>query len=222
MSDSLYTFKVETENARLRVDEFLAVHLGLLSRIRIARLIAEGACLLNGAPAVAGQRVSAGDIVEFEAGQTGPSSMTPEPMPLQIFYEDDHIIVVDKPSGMLVHPTIGVKTGTLANALSYHLNKSVLDQSEGRKERVVSRLVRPGVIHRLDRATSGLLVIAKDQQALSVLSRHFRKRLTEKRYTALVFGDVEADRGAINAPIGRDPDRRPQWWVTDNGKQAET
>ena len=230
MPDTRYTFKIEPEDARLRVDEFLALRFGLLSRIRIARLVAEGACLLNGAQAVAGQRVKIGDIVEFEATDISPSSMTPEPITLRIFYEDDHIIVVDKPSGMLVHPTIGVKSGTLANALTYHLNRSALgqgtgvcdDDRRGASGSVARRFVRPGVVHRLDRATSGLMVIAKDQQALSVLSRHFRKRLTEKRYIALVLGAVAAESGSIDAPIGRDPDRRPQWWVTDNGKHAET
>jgi 23S rRNA pseudouridine1911/1915/1917 synthase len=230
MPNSMYSFTIEPADARLRVDEFLALRFGLLSRIRIARLVAEGACRLNSEPAVAGQRVKIGDVVEFEVGDPGPSAMTPEAIPLQIVFEDDHVIVVDKPSGMLVHPTIGVKAGTMANAVTYHLNKSalgrhatVVGEVEGDPARgITARLVRPGIVHRLDRATSGLMVIAKTQQALSVLSRHFRKRLIEKRYVALVLGDVSADSGSIQAPIGRDPDRRPHWWVTENGKPAET
>jgi 23S rRNA pseudouridine1911/1915/1917 synthase len=116
---------------------------------------------------------------------------------------------------MLVHPTIAAKTGTLANALAHYLNRD-RDLNPG------CELIRPGFVHRLDRATSGLLVVAKSQQALSVLSRHFRKRIVQKRYLALAHGCVLEDEGVITGPIGRDPNRRPQWWIAENGKPAET
>jgi 23S rRNA-/tRNA-specific pseudouridylate synthase len=176
---------------------------------------------------------------------------------------------------MLVHPTKSVKSGTLANALAYHLNRSRIEDRESRIEDRGSRIedresriedresriedgglriedrewrierldpvdprssildsrssilhpqsfIRPGLVHRLDRATSGLLVIAKTPRALAILSKHFRKRLVEKLYVALVHGEVETDAGSISAPIGRDPDERPQWRVMEEGKQAET
>ena len=153
---------------------------------------------------------------------------------------------------MLVHPTMSVKTGTLANALAYHLNRSriedgglriedggsrVASATESSRERIdpVSSIldpqsssvdsrpvIRPGIVHRLDRATSGLIVIAKTPRALTVLSNHFRRRLVEKRYLALVHGVVGEDAGSIAAPIGRDADERPHWRVTQSGRAAET
>jgi 23S rRNA pseudouridine1911/1915/1917 synthase len=136
--------------------------------------------------------------------------MTPERAPLEIVHEDEQIVVVVKPSGQLVHPTRGVKSGTLANALVYHLNQNP------------QTLIRPGLVHRLDRDTSGLLVVAKTQAALSRLSQHFQRRLVEKRYAAVVAGRVEQEEFTINAPIGRDEDARPQWRVEESGKYAET
>src|SRR5262249_20885817 len=149
--------------------------------------------------------------------------------------EDTHLIVVVKPAGMLVHPTLGVKSGTLANALAYHLNRSRIDDGGLRIEDAAASLddpqpailgphpvIRPRLVHRLDRATSGLIVVAKTPRALTVLSRHFRKRLVEKRYLALVHGELEQEAGAINAAIGRDPDQQPRWRVLERGKPAET
>jgi 23S rRNA pseudouridine1911/1915/1917 synthase len=203
--------------------------------MRIANLIEAGACLVNGDVGRAGYRLSAGDLVEavFDAG--APTAMSPDDIPLEIVFEDDQIVVVVKPSGMLVHPTKSVKSGTLANALAYHLNKSRIEDGGSRIEGTSAEpgdprssildsqsFVRPGLVHRLDRATSGLMVIAKTPRALRVLSKHFRKRLVEKHYVALVHGEVETNAGSISAPIGRDPAERPQWRVMDDGKPAET
>jgi 23S rRNA pseudouridine1911/1915/1917 synthase len=161
--------------------------------------------------------------------------MSPEPIPLEIIHEDDQVVVVVKPAGILVHPTMSVKSGTLANALAYHLNKSRIEDGGSRIESLDDSInprssilnppppvVRPGMVHRLDRATSGLMVIAKTPRALTVLSRHFRKRLVEKWYLALVHGTVNEEAGSINAPIGRDPDQQPRWRVMEGGKPAET
>ena len=219
-------FKVNTDESGKRLDEFLALRMGSVSRMRIARLISSGLCQVNSEIKEAGIRVFAGDFVEVQYENAGPSAMTPEQVALNVIYEDDHIIVLVKPAGMLVHPTLGVKTGTLSNALAFHLNREFYSdriQEDGPMPvDEASDLVRPGIVHRLDRATSGLLAVAKTQHALSVLSRHFRKGLVKKRYLALVRGVFENVEGSIVAPIGRDPDRRPQWWVTDTGKPAET
>lgn len=206
-----FVFKASDEDAGLRVDEFLAKRLGQLSRMRIAKLIANRCCRIGGRIVESGQKVRPGDVVEFEVEELGPNSMTPEPIPIEIAYEDEHICVVVKPAGLLVHPTKHVKSGTLANALTYHFNKS--RQGE---------LIRPGIVHRLDRETSGLMVIAKTERALSVLSRHFRRRLIEKRYLALVSGRVSEDEGVISAPIGRDPSEKPHWRAIEGGKPAQT
>jgi len=228
-----FQFQIEQPDAGRRLDEFFASRFGGLSRMRIANLIEDGACLVNGAVARAGYHVLAGDAVDVFFAEGAPTSMTPEPIPLEIVFEDEHLIVVVKPGGMLVHPTMSVKTGTLANALAYYLNKSRIEDGRWTIQDLAfeslqssiphSRPVtRPGIVHRLDRATSGLIVVARTPRALSVLSRHFRKRLVEKRYLALVTGNLEEEGGSINAPIGRDPEVRPRWRVMEGGKPAET
>jgi 23S rRNA pseudouridine1911/1915/1917 synthase len=221
-------FTVNGDEDGKRLDQFLALRLGGISRMRIARLIASGLCLVTSAVKEAGMRVFAGDLVVVQGLNTGPSAMTPEPIALNVIYEDDHVIVLVKPAGMLVHPTLGVKSGTLSNALTFHLNREFYSGRVREDDRTVaaaaaaSGLIRPGIVHRLDRATSGLLAVAKTQHALSVLSRHFRKGLVKKRYLAVVRGAFEDAQGSIVAPIDRDPDRRPHWWVIGTGKPAET
>ncbi|HYH84866.1 MAG TPA: RluA family pseudouridine synthase [Pyrinomonadaceae bacterium] len=246
-------FVVGAREAGQRLDEFLAARLTRLSRMRIAGLVARGACAVNGTEAHAGRRLGAGDSVEFAERDDGPNAMTPEAMPLEIVYEDEQLIVVVKPAGLLVHPTRGVKSGTLANALTYHLNGLRIAESEtdgetegrgdGEKETTSSNIspspflpvppslmsairiphfIRPGIVHRLDRDTSGLMVVAKTQSALSRLTQHFQRRLVEKRYLAVVSGRVEQQEQTIVAPIGRDEDARPRWRVLRDGKPAET
>ncbi|MDX6693081.1 MAG: rRNA synthase [Blastocatellia bacterium] len=210
MKESLQ-FQIEPETAGQRLDEFLAARLGWLSRLRIAHLLDEGACFVNRMEARAGQQVRVGDRVEISLDESAPGAMTPEQLPLEIIYEDEDLLVLVKPAGMLTHPTRGVKSGTLANALAYHLNREATEE-----------VVRPGIVHRLDRATSGLMVIAKNQRALSILSRHFHQRLVEKRYLALVEGIINADECDIEAPIGRGSERQPHWIVMADGKPALT
>ncbi|HEX8179782.1 MAG TPA: RluA family pseudouridine synthase [Pyrinomonadaceae bacterium] len=224
--ESSIKFYCDSRDAGQRLDVFLAARLASLSRMRIARLLAAGACVLNGTTGAAGQKLSAGDHIEIALGAAEPTAMTPERLPLKIVYEDDELLVVDKPAGLLVHPTRAVKTGTLANALTYHLNRlrlaneSVAESDDASTE--AQTFVRPGLVHRLDRATSGLLVVAKTQRALSILTRHFHERRVEKRYLALVRGRVRADECEIEAPIGRDADARPQWRVLATGRAART
>ena len=251
-------FVVGALDAGQRLDEFLAARLTRLSRMRIAGLVARGACAVNGAEAHAGRRLGAGDSVEFADAGEGPNAMTPEAMPLEIVYEDEQLIVVVKPEGLLVHPTRGVKSGTLANALTYHLNRMRIADCELRIEEeqgIASpdsnrageeslrtsnpqyaignphseqsairnpQFIRPGIVHRLDRDTSGLMVVAKTQTALSRLTQHFQRRLVEKRYLAVVSGRVEQQEQTIVASIGRDEEARPRWRVLEDGKLAET
>lgn len=216
--------RVEDGGTGRRLDEFLAGRLSGLSRMHIAGLLARGACRVNGEAAHAGRRVCAGDVVEVESAGGVPNSMTPEPMPLEVVQEDEHLIVVVKPSGVLVHPTLGVKRGTLANALSYHLNRELIDESRADENPIPSgaAFIRPGIVHRLDRDTSGLMVVAKTQSALSRLTQHFQRRLVEKRYVAVVGGLLEEDELTIEAPVGREEGARPPWGVMESGKPAET
>jgi 23S rRNA pseudouridine1911/1915/1917 synthase len=230
-----------------RLEAFLAARLVGLSRMRIAGLVASGGCAVNGAAAHAGRRLDAGDVVEASVSDETPNAMTPEAAPLEIVFEDEHLLVVVKPPGVLVHPTLGVKTGTLANALVHHLNRTRIAEfglpiGEGKPspspeafEREAESInpqaefrnphpewIRPGLVHRLDRDTSGLLAVAKTQRALSRLSQHFQRRLVEKRYLAVLCGRVGPDELTINAPVGRDPAARPAWRVTEGGKDSET
>jgi 23S rRNA pseudouridine1911/1915/1917 synthase len=213
-STKRFEFAAASNDQGVRVDEFLMMRIGSLSRMRIRNLIADGQCTVNGNPGRAGQKLASHDVVIFEVPEGPPTSMDPDPIPLEIVHEDEQIIVIVKPAGMLVHPTRGVKRGTLTNALAYHLNRTGAGEPES--------FVRPGLVHRLDRVTSGLMVVARTQRALATLSRHFKRRLVERRYLAVVEGCVSPDQGVVNAPIGRDPEQLPHWRVLESGRPAET
>ena len=226
-----YEFYIAPADANRRLDEFLASRFGSLSRMRIANLVAAGACTVDSSVGSAGHRLAEGELVAICFAEGAPGAMIPEAIPLEVLFEDEHVIVVVKPPGVLVHPTRSVKSGTLSNALAYYLNRGVHEGSASQARNPepalpahgeAHSLVRPGIVHRLDRATSGVIVVAKTDTALTRLSDHFRRRLVEKRYWALVRGTIDNDAGTIIAPIGRDPDRRPRWWVMETGKPAET
>jgi 23S rRNA pseudouridine1911/1915/1917 synthase len=232
MTSLLREFTAGPDAEGLRLDAFLAARLHELSRMRIAALIEAGAAHINQEASPAGRKLRAGDAVTVRlAAEPAPNSMTPEPLPLKIVYEDAHLVVVVKPAGMLMHPTRGVKTGTLANALAFHLNRDFLKEVIMPRAEALhapepmaggGQFRRPGLVHRLDRATSGLVVVAKTQAALSRLSIHFNRRLVEKRYLALLHGRVAESELVIRAPIGRDAEAWPPWRVRADGKPAET
>jgi 23S rRNA pseudouridine1911/1915/1917 synthase len=220
-----FQFHIAAEDAGSRLDEFLASRFGGLSRLRLQNLVKAGACAVNGAATPAGWRLAAGDVVEITLDEAPPTAMEPEVIGLDILHEDGQIVVVVKPAGLLVHPNQATKRGTLANALAYHLNRDYyggLARLAAPAHGEAHRLIRPGIIHRLDRATSGVMVIAKTQRALSLLSGHFHRRLVEKRYLALVAGAVAGTAGQWQAPIARRADRQPHWWVDAAGKPSVT
>lgn len=199
-----------------RLDSFLFERLGQLSKIHITNLVEKGACAVNQRAVQAGLHLKEGDEVVFTIESVPHNAMTPEEIPLRIIHEDEAIIVVVKPSGMLVHPTLSVKSGTLLNALAFHFNQNSTRNDFG------STFIRPGLVHRLDRETSGLMVITKTQEALSRLTRHFQRKVVEKRYLALVQGCLDQDEIKITAPIGRDESQTPKWRTMENGKTSET
>ncbi len=206
-----YEFEAGADKPRL--DQFVATELPKVSLTRIRRLIAEGDVLVNGAESLKGVRLQAGDKVFVKIFAAEKSSTTPEPIPLDILYEDDQLIAVNKPIGLLVHPSNSEKSGTLTNGLAYHFG-----QTSGAP-------IRPGLIHRLDRNTSGVIVAAKTPRAHRTLSKHFRERRVQKFYLALVGGRVEQDSGEIKAPIGSDAKAWPHWRVmpeSEGGKTAQT
>jgi len=188
---------VPEDSDGLRLDRFLVSVLPQLSRSQIQRLIKEGRVTVAGREARANQPVKRGQTVTVDVPE--PTDPTPEAeaLDLPILYQDADLAVIDKPAGMVVHPAAGHASGTLVNALLHHVND--LSGIGGEK--------RPGIVHRLDRGTSGLMVVAKNDAAHEALSRQFHDREVEKEYTALVWGEVMAGR-RIDAPIGRDPSNR--------------
>ncbi len=207
------SFEFEAGDGKPRLDEFVAARLPKISLTRIRRLIAEGDVLVNGERSLKGVRLQPGDKVSVKIFATEKSSATPEPIPLDILFEDEHIIAVNKPGGLLAHPSNTEKSGALTNALAYHFWQTA------------GAPIRPGIVHRLDRDTSGVMVVAKTPRAHRTLSKHFRERWVKKFYLALVSGRMENDSGEIDAPIGSDPKVWPHWRVTpesEGGKPART
>lgn len=192
-----HTFTVPEDSEEVRLDRFLVAVLAGYSRSQIQRLIKEGCVQVAGRPARANQPVRIGQSVSVDILRPIDPTPRPEALPLPLLYQDPDIIVVDKPAGMVVHPAAGHASGTLVNALLHHIDD--LSGIGGEK--------RPGIVHRLDRGTSGLMVVAKHDAAHEELGRQFRDREVEKEYVALVWGEVMAGR-RIDAPIGRDPVNR--------------
>jgi 23S rRNA pseudouridine1911/1915/1917 synthase len=205
------TLSVLPEDAGKRLDAFLAAGIPGWSRARLQRLIEDEDVLVNGAPSKAAYKLRGGDQIEVELVLPANESFAPENIPLKIIYEDEYLVVVDKPAGLVVHPAAGVHTGTLANALAYHFEQ--LSQRGG--------TVRPGIVHRLDRDTSGLMVVAKTEEVHEKLADQFRAREVSKLYLALVHGVVQSDHGLIDQPIGRDPRNRTRMTVI-KGREALT
>jgi 23S rRNA pseudouridine1911/1915/1917 synthase len=199
--------KVSVEAAGLRLDSFLASHLSETSRTRIQRAIVDGDILVNEHVVKPSYRLRDSDQIEIDLPEPPPVELIPEAIPLNIVYEDDDLIVVNKPAGMVVHPGAGVESGTLAHALVYHFNE--LSGTAGR--------TRPGIVHRLDKDTSGLLVVAKTDIAHERLSDQFRDRQVFKKYIALVHGNVSKERGEIEARIGRSSHNRTRMSVMRGG-----
>lgn len=179
-----------------------------LSKLYLRELVKSEKCEVNGRLENRGFRLKANDFIEVELDPDRQNSMVPQEIPLDVVYEDSDVILIDKPAGMLVHPSHRDKSGTVLNALSYYLN-----QNPG------SRHIRPGLIHRLDKDTSGLLLIAKNGRAHRILATQFEKKTVEKRYRALVDGVVERDEGTVDSPIGRYIEEK-MWAVKSDGRHA--
>lgn len=193
-----------------RLDKALAENLPGLSRAQLQRLIREGHVSLGGRTVKASQRLEGGEQVVVLLPELKETDLVAEPIPLEILYEDSDLLVVNKPAGMVVHPAAGHETGTLVNAVLAHCPE--LPGVGGQR--------RPGVVHRLDKDTSGLILVAKNDQALRYLQRQFKKREVGKVYLALVDGRFPQKEALIDAPIGRDPHNRKKMAVIPPGSSA--
>ena len=212
MTDRIETFQHTGESAE-RLDKFLVSRLPEFSRARLQGLIADGFVLVNGEPAKkSGQMLEAGAAVEIRIPPPVPSGLIPENIPLDIIFENNDLLVVDKPAGMVVHPAAGHDSGTLVHAvLGYDPGIEGIGGEE-----------RPGVVHRLDKETSGLILLAKNDNAHHWLQDQFRLRQVEKTYLALVDGAPPTPSGRVEAAIGRDPSHRKQMAVLPPGKGRES
>jgi 23S rRNA pseudouridine1911/1915/1917 synthase len=195
-----------------RLDKFLAEALPELSRSFIQKLIAGGQISVNNELPKASYSVQSGDSIVVHVPPPEPIEVQPEPIPLKVIYEDPDMAVVDKPAGMVVHPSHGHHSGTLVNALLAHCT-----ELSG-----IGGALRPGIVHRLDKDTSGLIVVAKNDHAHRHLQRQFRTRHVSKTYIALVEGRLAAPSGVIDAPIARDRKERKRMAVVPGGRQART
>jgi 23S rRNA pseudouridine1911/1915/1917 synthase len=206
---------VEGPAPRGRVDLAVAAVAGI-SRAHAQRLIGDGRALVDGSRRRASDRLAGGETIAVELSAPPDDSLLPETIPLRVAYEDETMLIVDKPAGLVVHPSAGHGSGTLVNAL---LGRSL---ERGEPLGSIAGVGRPGIVHRLDKETSGLIVVAKTDVAQSSLMRQFGERDVEKEYLALVRGEAPAPRGRIEAPIGRDPRDRQRMAVVGGGRESVT
>lgn len=211
--DRSITLEVTAADAGIRLDTFLSAKIGAWSRSRLSRLIDDGDVLVNSAEAKSSYKVRENDEIDVELTELPATRFEPENIPLDIVYEDEYLAVINKPAGMVVHPGAGVTGGTLANAIAWHFKFHISNSSEAKADRV-------GIVHRLDKDTSGLIVAAKDEETAEALSKKFHDRKVEKSYVALVHGVVEQNTGKIDAPIARNKHNRLRMKIATNGRSA--
>jgi 23S rRNA pseudouridine1911/1915/1917 synthase len=197
---------IAEEDGGSRLDAFLAAHVADMSRSTFQRLIDEGCVTVNGAQARASQKLKAGEIIAYSVPAAKPAHTAAEELPLDIIYEDDDLIVINKPKGMVVHPAPGSESGTLVNALLAHCKGlSAIGGEE-----------RPGIVHRLDKDTSGLIVVAKNDVTHRKLQSQIQARTAMRKYLALVWGDPRFQQAEVDAPIGRHPTDRKKMAVIES------
>lgn len=203
---------INVDDDNIRIDKYLIDKLSM-SRSKLQKMINNGNVLVNGNPVKNSYIVKVDDEISIDENYDDEIKIVPENIPLDIIYEDEYLLVVNKPSGMVVHPAPGNYSGTLVNALMYHCNNLSKVNSE----------IRPGIVHRIDADTSGLLVIAKNDDVHNNLAEQIKNHTVVRKYIALVWGVINEDSATIDAPIGRDKNNRKKMCVTaDNSKEAIT
>lgn len=210
MSDKIIT----AETGGIRIDKFLADSVPDISRSSIVNLIDTGNILVNEKQINKKYKLSVGDIIKIEIPEPVPYEAKAENIALDIIYEDDDLLVVNKPKGMVVHPAPGNYEGTLVNALLFHCKDSLSG---------INGVMRPGIVHRIDKDTSGLLIVAKNDFSHTILAGQIKEHSFTREYEAVVFGNLKEENGTVNAPIGRNPiDRKKMCITTKNSKNAVT
>ena len=205
-------FEVE-EFGGLRIDRYLSENLPEISRSYLQKVIKDGGVLIFGKPVKANYKVNIGDVIELELPPAVEPEIQPEDLSLSILYEDSDVVFVNKPKGMVVHPSAGHTTGTLVNGLLYHC-KGELSGING--------VMRPGIVHRIDKDTTGVLVVCKNDWAHNQVAEQLKEHSITRRYRAVVWGNLKEDEGTVDAPIGRHPvDRKRMAVVSRGGKHAD-
>lgn len=197
----------------IRADKFIADAVESFSREKLKEIFDEKNVSIGGKAAKPSQKVRTGDVVRVLLPETYELELLPQNIPLRIVYQDEDIVIVDKPQGMVVHPAPGVSDGTMVNALLYHIDSLS----------AINGVIRPGIVHRIDKDTSGLLVVAKNDRAHRFLAVQFAQHSITRAYSTVVHGVMENDKGTVDAPLGRDPHNRKAMAVTEkNNKRAVT
>ena len=209
---SQLTFKAEQADIGKRIDIFVAERAGL-TRSASQKLLVDGHTLVNGSTVRKNYKISENDLVEVELPDPTELDCIPEDIPVDIVYEDEYLAVVNKPKGMVVHPAPGNYTGTLVNALLYHMNGRLSS---------INGVIRPGIVHRIDKNTSGLLMIAKTDEAHLGLADQIKDHSFERVYEAILVGNLKEDEGTVDAPIGRHPEDRKKMAIVKDGREAVT
>jgi len=208
-------FVVEHGEAGVRLDAFLAGKIDGWSRSRLQRLIENEDVLVNEKAVKPSYKLHENDEIEVDLIELPVARFEPEDIPLDIVFEDESLAVINKPAGMVVHPGAGVQSGTLANAIAFHFAESFAAQNQADPDNL-----RIGIVHRLDKDTSGLIVVAKTDEMHEALSEQFRERMVYKSYVALVHGATDENRGKVDAPIGRNKHNRLRMKVATHGRSA--
>ena len=212
--ETVLTFTVTEEEAGVRLDKVLGVRLAPMTRSAVQHLLEDGNVLRQGKPAAKNEKPSAGDVLTVTVPPPETLEAEPEDIPLDIVYEDEDLLVVNKPKGMVVHPAPGNPSGTLVNALLHHCGDSLSG---------INGVIRPGIVHRIDKDTSGLLIVAKNDAAHQHLARQIQEHSFTRLYEAVVYGNLKDEQGIIDAPIGRHPTDRKKMCVTEkNSRSAVT
>ncbi len=214
MFDYASEFTVREEIRGERIDTAVSDNFPDLTRSAVQKLIADENVLVNGTPVVKNYKVRTGDVIEVVVPEPTVMSAEPQNIPIDVLFEDDDLLVVNKPKGMVVHPAPGNPDGTLVNALMYHCAGSLSG---------INGVIRPGIVHRIDKDTSGLLIVAKNDFAHVDLAAQIKEHSFTREYRAVVHGNLKDDTGTISAPIGRNPKDRKKMAVTDkNSREATT
>lgn len=209
-----FEFKINNENTALRIDKFLSDNIPDVTRSAIQGYITDGCVKVNDVAVNKNYKTRLNDVITVFLPDPVELEAIPENIPLDIVYEDNDVIVVNKPKGMVVHPAAGNYTGTLVNALLYHCKDSLSG---------INGVLRPGIVHRIDKNTSGLLIVAKNDTAHKGLAEQIKEHSFTRQYETIVYGNIKEDTGTINQPIGRNPSDRKKMAVTaQNSKNAVT